>query len=161
MNDKRTLLPFPCISKLKSNILHFIFTPNLWISNDEGDFIEEIKSPTQNKKINDAVDKFILSSKFKYLVESILYGYKILYYYFENNLINIIVDTKNNLSIKELVDKLYDIDIDGNAPDLWMEGDISVTDNIELTPRIHKLFYLLGNTKKEIDLTKLPEIEKC
>ena len=52
---------------------------------------------------------------------------------------------------------MYDIDIEGNAPDLWMEADIGVTDNIELTPRIYKLFDVLGNSEKEIDLTKIPK----
>ena len=52
--------------------------------------------------------------------------------------------------MKELADKLYDIDIEGNAPDIWMEGDISVTDNIGFIPRIYRLFYVLGDIEREI-----------
>lgn len=157
MNNKRTLLPLP--SKLKSNILHFIFVPNLWFSDDDGNFTEERQYPTEDDKINNDVKRFLSSDKLHYLVESIVYDYKVLNYYFKDNLLHVIVDTKKNLSIKELAGKLYDIDIEGNAPDLWMEGDISVTDNLEFTPRLYKLFYVLENIEHEIDLSKIPKAE--
>lgn len=144
--------------KLKSNILHFIFIPNLWFNDDDGNFIKEIQYPTKDSEIDKVVKEFILCDKLYDLVESIVYDYKVLDYYFKNNLLHIIVDTKENLSIKELSDKLYDIDIDGNASDLWMEGDISVTENIEFVPTVYKLFYILGNIEKEIDLDKIPKI---
>ena len=155
----KAILPPSSASKPNFKILHFIFIPNLWFSGNDGDFIKEQEYPTEDDKINKAVEKFILSDKMNYLIDSILYDYKVLDYYFENNLIHIIVDTGKNISIKDLANKLYDISIEGNAPDLWMEGDISVTDNIEFTPRIYKLFSITGNVQKEINLNNIPKSE--
>lgn len=159
MMSKKNLIPLPSASasKLKSNVLHFVFINNLWFSDDDGDFVEERRYPTKDNKINEAVKKFISSDKLHYLVESIVYDYKLINYYFKDNLLHIIVDTEKNISMKELADKLYDIDIEGNAPDLWMEGDISVTDNIGFIPKIYRLFYVLGDTEREIELIKIPK----
>ena len=121
MNSKKPLIPLPSASKPKFNILHFIFIPNLWFSDDDGNLIEERQYPTKDNEINEAVKEFILGNKLYYLVENIAYDYKVLDYYFKNNLLHIIVDTGKNMYMKELSNKLYEIDPEGNAPDLWME----------------------------------------
>jgi len=159
MEHKKSLIPL--LSNLKSNILHFVFIPNLWFSDDDGNFVEQGQYPTKDNEINKAVKQFILSDKLDYLVESIIYGYKVLYYYIKNNLLHIIVNTENNISMKELANKLYEIDPNGNAPDLWKEGDISITENIEFVPTVYKLFYVLGNIEIEIDLTKIHKFDEC
>ena len=85
MKSKKNLIPLSY--NLRSNILHFVFTPNLWFSDDDGYFVEEKQYPTKDNKINKAVKEFILSDKLHYLVESLVYDYKVLNYYFKNNLL--------------------------------------------------------------------------
>ena len=159
MKQTKPLIPIPPTCKPKFNILHFIFTPNLWFSDDNGDDVDEQVYPTENDTVNNAVDDFISSDKLHYLVESIAYDYKVLDYYFQNDLLHIIVDTGKSLSVEQLSTKLYDISPDGNAPDLWMEGDISVTENIEFVPTLYKLFCILGCIETEIDTEIELEIE--
>lgn len=137
--------------------LHFVFTPYLWFSDDDGDFIKEAQYPTGNNKVDLDAKKFISSDKFDYLSDNFLYPYNLINHYFEDNLMHIIVKAKKNLSLEELSDKLFEIDVEGYAPDLWMEGDISINDNIEFVPRIYKLYLLSGNIEEEIDLAAIPK----
>jgi len=143
--------------KLISNVLHFILVPYLWYSDKYGNFKEDKSFPTNNDQINKITNIFIKSSKFDHLIKSIFHGYKILDHYVENDLIHVVVDTTNKLSIKQLSDKLFEIDPDGYAPDLWMEGDLSITDKIEFVPRVYKLFNVLDNGEKTINLSKIPK----
>ena len=55
MMSKKNLIPLP--SKLKSNVLHFVFINNIWFSDDDGDFVEERRYPSKDNKINEAVKK--------------------------------------------------------------------------------------------------------
>jgi hypothetical protein len=136
--------------------LHFVFKIYLLFDND---YRRESLYPTKNRTIDGAVQKFLNSSKLIYVIDSIIYDYKLLDYYIMNNLLHVFVDTKTPLSMNKLGEKLYDIDPDGNAPDLWMESDISITNNIEFLPRLYKLYVLSDDEtyERQLDLNSIPE----
>ena len=99
--------------------LHLIFSPTVQYEEKSQDFFVDELSPNM-----------------LYVIETVIYPYHPEVIYTQDGDIHVIIDYPWD-KIEELGEWIYNLSVDGNAPDTWMEADLSLEgypNNYEFIP---------------------------
>ena len=120
-------------------VLHFKCLAFLKIYDEDRNLEEELRYPTGELDLDEITQEFIAdSNRVNYFLNKI--EFNVTQYYRDKGFFHILINTEENLSARDLYDKLRQMSL-----------IISIDDNVDFQLKIHKIY----NEGIEIDIYKL------
>ena len=106
-------------------------------------FILQLWSSDGSDRVTKEIYPRNLSPRMLEIVERIIYPYSLLHYILDDNKLFVYTDYTHDTTDRDIQtafnDWIYGISVDGNAPDLWMEADLSLegySEDVEFVPTL-------------------------